>query len=562
MRLPRRTPAAARPRRRLGSRLSAPALAFAGGVLAALAHPPFGVLPAVFGYALVLVALDRPTPGPRRGWPAFARGWAAGTGYLLVSTVWIVEPFMIDAAAHAWQAPFAVLWCAAGIGSLWGAAGWMYAWLAPPDAEPRRPALSAAARVAAFAACFGLWEWLRGHALTGFPWDLPGETWRAGSPASQGAALVGAYGMTFATLAFGAAPAVLSMPGALARRLLVLAVTTGLFASASAWGAQRLRRPLPPPPGAPLRVRIVQPNLPEPAGWSPGIVRHALDLYTGLTRTPAPAGGRPDLVIWPEGAIPDSFNSYLAPGTDSLAQVAAALQPGQQLLVGGYRGVSKPQGPVYYNSLAALRRTSGGLALEGVYDKHHLVPFGEYLPMASLFTALGMRKLVSVGPDFAPGPPPRAMTLARPGGPLRLQPLICYEALFPGIAEDSLAHEGRGGRTALIVNVSDDAWFGRASGPWQHLNIASYRAIEEGLPMVRATPTGVSAVIDAFGRPASRLLGPGEAGVIDAAAPPALRPTPYARWRDRPFWAAELAALAFALTLGRRRSRDRGWLLR
>ena len=312
---------------------------------------------------------------------------------------------------------------------------------------------------------------------------------------------------------------------------------------------------------------MVQPNLPEPTGWSPALVQNALDLYTGLSRAPSADGRRPDVVVWPEGAIPDAFEAWLRPGSASQAQVADAIAPGAQLLTGGYRGQAPttPGGQaLYFNSLLALRREPGGMAVEGAYDKHHLVPFGEYLPAPWLFGALGLRRFVSVPTDFTPGPPPRSLSVTLAGGAiLRVQPLICYEALFPGIAEHSLSARAGGTRPALLVNVSDDAWFGRFSGPWQHLNIAGYRAIEEGLPMVRATPTGVSAVIDAFGRPVRSaeggpaLLSPGRKGVVDADLPPPLRSTPYVRWRDLPFWAAELALAALSLTLRRARARDR-----
>ena len=166
------------------------------------------------------------------------------------------------------------------------------------------------------------------------------------------------------------------------------------------------------------------------------------------------------------------------------------------------------------------------LQILGRYDKHHLVPFGEYMPFDKLAALIGFKTLVHVGDGFTPGPSPVA--LAVPGLP-SVQPLICFEGLFPS----SFARTGP--RPAWIANISNDAWFGETSGPWQHLNLASYRAIEEGMPVVRATPTGVSAVVDAYGRPTA-LLGLGKAGVIDADLPPTLGPTLYSRWRDVPFW--------------------------
>ncbi len=402
--------------------------------------------------------------------------------------------------------------------------------------------------------------------LTGFPWDLPGETWRAGSPLSQGAALFGAYGLSLATLAFGAAPAVLVMRGEPGKRMTVALAALASLACAGGWGAWRLAHAPPRVAGAP-RLRVVQPNLPEPSGWSPTLVRNALDLYTGLSRAPAADGRTPDVIVWPEGAIPDAFEAWLQPGSASQAQVAASVPPGALLLSGGYRAQAPDTAggeALYFNSLLAMRREPGGLAVEGRYDKHHLVPFGEYLPLPWLFGTLGLRRFISVPADFTPGPAPQSLSATLPtGATLRFQPLICYEALFPSLAEHSLSARAAGTRPTLLVNVSDDAWFGRFSGPWQHLNIASYRAIEEGLPMVRATPTGVSAVIDALGRPVraagggEALLAPGAKGVVDADLPPALRSTPYARWRDLPFWAAELALAALGLTLRRARVRDR-----
>ncbi len=516
-------------------RLVPAAIAAVGGLLAASAHPPYGFLPGVFGYGLILAALDGfRSARPRR--TAFLTGWAAGTGYMLLSTIWIVEPFLIDVAEHGWQAPFAVVLMAGGLGLFWGAAALLYRWIVPD------PAASGAWRVIAFVACLGLSEWLRGHALTGFPWDLPGETFRAGSPLSQVAALSGAYGSTLLVLGIGAAPAVLAGREGERARLWALGLAVAAIAIFGTWGDLRLRAAPPTAPDAPL-VRAVQTDLPEPPAWSEAVLREALARHTALTAAPpTPPGQRlPDLVVWPEGAIPDSFNSYLAPGAPARAQVVRSLAPGQTLLAGGLRVSPGPSGGFgdgrYYNTLLALQRTPADVINLGLYDKHHLVPFGEYMPFASLLGPLGLRKLVSVSADFTPGPPPRPLTLA---GGMIVQPLICYEALFPGLA----AGDGRT-RSRVLVNVSDDAWFGRRAGPWQHLNIASYRAIEEGLPMVRATPTGVTAMIDAFGRSQGRQLAPGVRGVLDARLPPALPRTPYGRLRDGPFWLLVLAGLSF-----------------
>ena len=512
------------------------------GAAAALAHPPFGVAPALLGFALVLAMLElRSSERPLRS--GFARGWAAGFGYLAVSTSWIGEPFLVDAAAHAWQAPFALTLVPGLIGLLWGAAGWMYAALAPRGGP---------ARVLAFASLFGAWEWLRGHMLTGFPWDLPGEAWRAGSAPSQAASLVGAYGLSWITLVLAGAPAVLAWRDRPRVKATVLAAAALALAGLYGFGEARLRAyPMATEASGP-RVRVVQPDLPEPAVVDEPLVRATLARYVRLTLGPGP---RPDVVVWPEGAVPDSFNSYLAPGTPTLAMVTGAIGPGQVLLVGGTRIQAQPDGAWrYYNTLLALSRGPGGLRADALYDKHHLVPFGEYMPFTSLLGPLGLRKVISNPEDFASGPPPQPIRTPLAGVWAVVQPLICYEALFPAIAEHAA-------RAAWIVNISDDAWFGRHQGPWQHLNLASYRAIEEGLPMVRATPTGVSAVIDGLGRtlrgPGGDLLrlAPSRAGVIDARLPPPLASTPYTRWRGAPFWLMVLAGVLPALSSAIRRRR-------
>jgi len=231
--------------------------------------------------------------------------------------------------------------------------------------------------------------------------------------------------------------------------------------------------------------------------------------------------------------VPAAVNDYLAPGTWTRAAIAGALRPGQTLLVGAYRVAGPPERPTYYNSLAAVRAgEAGDLRVVGLYDKFRLVPFGEYMPMDGVMSRIGFKKLVHVGDGFTPGPRPRPLVV--PGLP-PVQPLICYESLFPGFTREGAAASGA--RADWIVNVSNDAWFGATSGPIQHLNLASYRAIEEGLPIVRATPTGVSAVIDPFGRPLpDASLGLGKKGFIDAQLPEKLKPTFFSRAGDLLFW--------------------------
>ncbi|HWF76436.1 MAG TPA: apolipoprotein N-acyltransferase [Caulobacteraceae bacterium] len=513
------------------NRWAARGAAALAGLAAAFANQPWGFLPGLLGYAGLLWICDNAEPThPRRS--AFFRGWLAGLAYFVVSIWWIGEAFFVDAKEQGWMAPFAVAFVAAGLALFWGAAAALYRLVAPTNA----------ARVLVFAGALALLEWLRGHLLTGFPWDLPGEVWEAGSAPSQAASAVGVYGLTWVTLAIAAAPG-LGWRGRGAR-IAIGAAALGLVALYGI-GAWRLAKAVTTPtPGAPL-VRIVQPNTPELPAYDAGAF--ARILQRNLALTVAPASRAPDIVIWSEAGLPDALNDYLAPGTWTAEAIAAALRPGQTLITGGYRfepappGAFAPDGNLYFNSLAVVQRSGPGIAVVALYDKHRLTPFGEYLPLARIAEAIGLRQLVHVGQGFTPGPPPRP--LAPPGVPA-FQPLICYESLFPGFTRRGARLAGR--RAAWIVNISDDAWFGVTSGPWQHLNLASYRAIEEGLPMLRGTPTGVSAAIDAYGRILpGKLLGQGVYGNIDVVLPPALKPTPFDQWGDIPF--ALLLALSGAL---------------
>jgi apolipoprotein N-acyltransferase len=505
----------------LANRWAARGAAILAGLAAAFANQPWGLAPGLLGYAGLLWLVDHAdTARPLRS--AFFRGWLMGLAYFAVSTWWIGEAFFVDAEEQAWMAPFAVGFMAAGLALFWGLACLLYRLAAPRNAT----------RLLMFAGALALAEWLRGHIFTGFPWDLPGETWKAGSAPSQLASVLGAYGLTWVTVAIAAAPG-LGWRGRDARIALGAAVV-GL-AALYGFGAWRLGRAVTAPaPGAPL-VRIVQPDTPERASYDAAAFADVANRNLALTR--APAARPPDIVIWSEAGLPDAVEDYLAPGTWTAAAIAASLRPGETLITGGYRaqpappGAFAPDGNLYFNTLVAVQRGPSGLVVTAGYDKHRLTPFGEYLPLARLAERLGVRQLVHVGQGFTPGPPPRPIA---PSGVPPVQPLICYESLFPDFTRDGARRAGF--RAQWIVNISDDAWFGVTSGPWQHLNIASYRAIEAGLPILRATPTGISAAIDAYGRILpGKLEGQGAYGNIDVELPPALPATMFDRWGEAPF---------------------------
>jgi len=480
--------------RALGQRWARLGLALFAGLAAALAHPPFGILIGLAGYPLLMRLAEESTT--TRG--AFWMGWLAGFAYFGLGCWWVAEAFLVN-PDQAWMAPFAASLLPAGIGLFWGAATALYHRLAP----------SGVRRVLMFAALFVTFEWLRGHVLTGFPWNPAGATWEAGSPISQMASVVGVYGLSLLTVALACAFAPLTGPGGRRPRLVAAGLGLTLLAGLFAFGLVRLQSARPEP--TETLIRIVQADVDQESKWTPEAYRGIVDRYLTLTAQPSRLVGAPipDVVVWPEGALPASANDVFAsPDAVRLAQAAAS---GQTLLIGLGRGEPAPDGSArYFNALFALHDVgAGGLAVTAVYDKHRLVPFGEYLPLGSLMSALGIRSLVHMPADFAPGPRPAPIDLLNAP---RVQPLICYESLYPGFTRAGADRPG------WIVNVSNDAWFGRTSGPQQHLNLASYRAVETGLPVVRATPTGVSALIDPWGRVMSRLE-TGEMGVIDVQLP-------------------------------------------
>ncbi len=460
-------------------------LALAAGGVMALGQAPVDWPLALFAALPVLLLLMDGTRGPRA---AFALGWLAGAGYFAGTLFWIVEPFLVDPVRHGWMAPFALIGIAGGLALFWAVAFALARALWP--ASP--------ARIVTFAAIWTLAEFARAYVLTGFPWALVGYAW-VETPVIQTVAFTGPHLLGFLTLVAA------MLPGLGSLRAAVLA---GLLVGAGwGWGAWRLAQPLPER-APPVLVRIVQPNAVQREKWDPERQAEFRRRLLEGTR----AAGAPDVTIWPETAVP--FVLGQAPGEQ--AEAAAAVGPEGRLILGIVRG----DGAGWYNSLAVLE--PGGVQ-QAVYDKHHLVPFGEYIPLAGLLGGLGLQGLAT-GSGFAAGPGPRLVTV--PGLPPFL-PLICYEAIFP---QGLRAPEGR---ADWLVQVTNDAWFGTASGPYQHLAQARVRAIEQGLPLARAANTGISAMIDPRGRVLAS-LGLETAGRLDAELPSALPAPVYARIGDIP----------------------------
>lgn len=501
-------------------------IALAAGAVSALAMAPFNAWPVLFvTFPIAVWLIDGAAAGKWRGVPAAAlSGFWFGLGYFVPGLYWIGNAFLVDAQTFAWLIPFAVLGLPTYL-ALFPALGFALA---------RLIWTRDASRVLALAVALTVSEWLRGHVLTGFPWNAFGYALSETLALAQTASLIGLWGMTFLTVAIFASPAVLIDGTSRGRKpwiAPVMALT--LLVAMGIYGAVRLS--LHPTVLTAVKLRIMQPNLQQDVKFNYSAKAEVMQKYLGLSDRasgPQSTGVRDtQILIWPESAFP----FFLTREADALAQIAELLPKGTVLMTGSVRAPDGPPGARIsraYNSIYLIDHDGGVLS---VYDKLHLVPFGEFLPFQEWMEKLGFVQLTRVHGGFIPGTRRRAMEV--PQAPAAL-PLICYEAIFP----DDIAASGE--RPGWIVNLTNDGWFGNSTGPYQHLQQARLRAVEQGLPVVRAANTGISAVIDPSGRIVAR-LGLGLEGVLDATLPTALPPTLYARFRDIPTFILMAAALLF-----------------
>jgi apolipoprotein N-acyltransferase len=494
-----------------GWRRAATALA-AGGV-SSLALAPTQYWPVLFLTFPILVWLVDGAAAGRFGGvgAAFIAGWWFGFGYFLIGLYWIGNAFLVDAKIFGWLLPIAVAGLPAGL-ALFTGFGLALARLLWTRGPIRLLALAVALTIA---------EWLRGHVLTGFPWNTFGYALTTPLPLAQGVALFGIWGLTFLAIAVFASPAVLADDRAESKRAwLPLALGVTALCGLALFGFLRLQaQPTSFVDG--VRLRIMQPNLREDEKFSLS-KRQVMDRYVSLSDRPTSpdAAGMQDVthLIWPESAFP----FFLTREPDALAQIAALLSNKAVLITGGVR-LAEPavSGPITraYNSIYVIAHDG---SIQSVYDKVHLVPFGEYLPLQDLLERFGLMQLTKVQGGFLAGD--RRRILSVPGAPSAL-PLICYEIIFP--------HDVVPGpeRPHWLVNVTNDAWFGNSPGPHQHLQQARVQAIAEGLPLVRAANTGISAIVDPLGR-VTKSLALGTEGVLDARLPERMPPTLYARTGD------------------------------
>ncbi len=500
-------------------------LAFVAGLLSALAFAPYGIFPLLLaGYAVLVLLIDgaRLRPNPVRN--AFLFGWAFGFGQFLAGLYWVAYAFMVDPSAHEWQIPFALALFPGGLALFPACATAASAWLWRKGF----------ARIFVFTVLYAVAEYLRGHILSGFPWNLPAYGWAASLGVLQSASVVGAYGLSLLTILLGASLAMLGDKTPKAR-VLPAAISAGFVLIWAAGLARLAENPTQFVPG--VHLRLVQPDVPQDQKFLPQ--DRAKNWQTLIDLSREKNGPAPTHIVWPEAAPP--FLLLRVPA--ALDDVVRLTEGSAVLMTGAERAVTAANVPPrYYNSFLIFAH--GGQLLH-VYDKFHLVPFGEYLPLAPLMARLGLSKLVESPGGFSTGDGPHSYAV--PGAPT-VDPLICYEVIFPGEAIGAV-------RPGWIVNVTDDSWFGppSSSGPHQHLLTARVRAIEEGLPIARAANTGVSAIVDPLGRILSQ-LGVGRMGVVDGQLPVALSPTIYARFGDLAFFVL-LFACAAVVYIGVRQRR-------
>jgi apolipoprotein N-acyltransferase len=495
--------------------------AFAAGGFSALGFAPLECFPALLlSYAALVLLLDGAEAAPRPVSRAFGLGWAFYFGQFLIGWHWIVYPFLIYPDANLWQVPFATL-LPAGV-ALFGAlacAAAMAFWQ------------RGAGRIFVFAVLMACAEWLRGHLFTGFPWNLSGYGWGASLALLQSASLMGAYGLSFLTILLGASLAEFALA-----RWRTPVLVAALFAALWSYGVYRLAD-TPVKDVAGVTVRLVQPDIPQAEKYVRRLMLRNWERLWSLSIAPG-SGKLPTHIVWPEAAT--GFAVARVP--TALDRIALLTARGQTLITGSDRVLRNENGITAYNSLYLF---SPGRAQPQVYDKFHLVPFGEYVPFAGLLNRIGIQQL-TVGSGFVSGDHPHVLT-APPAPPVT--PLICYEVIFPHAVVDP--GEPRPG---WLVNITDDSWFGPWAGPRQHLLIAQVRAIEEGLPIARAANTGISAMIDPLGRVRTKAA-LNTMAAIDSALPQAIAIPLYARIGDLIFLIFLIIASCAAYMCGRRKAR-------
>ncbi|MDE1151104.1 MAG: apolipoprotein N-acyltransferase [Micavibrio sp.] len=469
------------------------------GALMTLAMPPFGLFPALF-IALPAFAVLARSAATRGG--SFMTGWGFGIGYFVFGLYWISAALFVDIDQWKWVLPLSLIIGPSVLALLYG----FITLLA------HRYRQDAVAHAIGLVAAFSGIEWLRGHMLTGFPWNLPGASWDYVLPVMQVAAFTGIYGLSLLTLFWAMLPVLLKHNKCVAHVAIVTLVV------ALAGGAIRLSlyptTPVHNPAGGDMMVRIVQGNIPQDTKWNKDDDWKHFETHLKLSeaKTPFP----PSFVVWPETAVSADLTQF-----PEIAHLMWLRIPkGTWPIVGSLRvDDSVASNPKFYNSVTLLKPDG---TVDHEYNKHHLVPFGEYIPFREKLGVTPIALAVANIGDFTRG---GGAETVRPKDLPPFAPLVCYEVIFPHDIIDE------NDRPSWIVNVTNDGWYGNSTGPYQHFASARMRAIEEGLPLARSANTGISGMIDPVGRVTARQPLQTE-GYIDAALPEAIPPTLYSQYGD------------------------------
>ncbi|MBI1214892.1 MAG: apolipoprotein N-acyltransferase [Alphaproteobacteria bacterium] len=489
-----------------------------GSVMTAILAP-IGFFPVLLVCVPGLAFLARTAP---TRWKSFLVGWVFGAGYFIFGLYWVSAALFVDIKQWGWVLPLSVIVGPAILALYYGFVT-LFA-----HRYRARPVAHGLALVASWSGV----EWLRGHLFTGFPWNLPGYAWHWDLPVIQTAAVTGIYGLTLITLFWAMAPVFVP------RRRLLAGFAVFSFIALTAAGGLRLALN-PTEQAGDATVRIVQANIPETVKWDQDQDWRNLEKHIKLSKKKSSVlSAPPTVIVWPETAISADLQQF----PDIAHIIAINMQKGSTAILGELRvDAAMASRPSFYNSVAVM--DSNGAVLH-TYDKHHLVPFGEYIPFRDKVTFKPLALAMTGISDFTPGDGPHTIKV---DGLPSFSPLICYEVIFPG-AVASRAH-----RPGWLVNVTNDAWYGKTEGPHQHLAIARMRAVEEGLPLARAANTGISAMFDGAGRElgSQRLA---TAGIVDAILPKALPPTTYTQFGDSIFFLLLILTAGAAEVLYRKES--------
>ena len=484
-------------------------IAFFLGALGALAFAPLFLFPALLlAISGIWFLLDEEIKHKSSFLKIFWLGWWFGLGHFTAGLYWIAHALTVDLASFWWLIPFALFGIPAILAVFTGISFiltklWPYEGIS---------------RAFAFVAIWVGVEWLRGHIFTGFPWNLLGYAWAFSPEMIQFASITGVYGLSFLTLLMAVSLGYLGGKNSFKRNVAFCIYLIAVLVWV--WGKERLNHPNVVT-SLPLAIRLVQPSIPQSLKWDPR--QKEANFQQLLEMTTRPSSLPLKAIIWPESAV--SF--FLEQDDLRRARIADVMPKGGLLFTGGLCRTEPGETPVeIWNSLLTLNDQGNIIAF---YDKSHLVPFGEYLPfrktLDSLFGEGSIKKITAGTKDFTAGSGPKSISL--PEGFPSFSGLVCYEVIFP-CAIINLNQN----RPGWVINVTNDAWYGKTSGPYQHFEIARFRAIEEGVPLVRVANSGISAVFDAYGRNMGS-IGLEKQGILDVFLPSPTRFVPlYGQWRD------------------------------